>query len=275
MREADFENIRSELADVINTSLPDALLVEGDSLAIIRRIPPHSVSLILTDPPYHITKKDNIVGDTAFRSDEEYLDWIAQYISEWKRILRPNGSIFCFCAPEMASRIELLFSPSFNVLSQVVWTKPNDPGFDGWKQKMKKEALRQWYAHSERIIFAEPAREGNIFRSYFGNLLREKRRQAGLSMHQLTAMTGAHGAVNHGGAVSNWEAGRNIPSREQYSKLCQALISTGKVDSMPPFEDVIRRFSTDATKEFTGCLDFSSVRPLQRQASSRKAFEPP
>jgi len=55
----------------------------------------------------------------------------------------------------MAARLELMFSENFNILSHIVWTKSNDPGFDGWKGKMKKEALRQWYAHSERIIFAE------------------------------------------------------------------------------------------------------------------------
>jgi adenine-specific DNA-methyltransferase len=195
---------------------------------------------------------------------------IKRYISEWKRVLKPNGTIFCFCASEMSARIELAFAEHFNVLAQVVWTKPNDPGFDGWKQKMKKEALRQWYAHSERIIFAEPAIEGNLYRSYFGNLLREMRVQAGLSQHQLTGMTGAYGKVNHGGAVSNWEAGRNIPSREQYTKICEALLSTGKVESMPLYEDAIRPFSVDSSKEFTDIWTFPSVRPYKGKHPAEK-----
>jgi hypothetical protein len=32
-----------------------------------------------------------------------------------------------------------MLAKHFNVLSHVVWTKPNDPGFDGWKGKMNKE----------------------------------------------------------------------------------------------------------------------------------------
>ena len=112
----------------------------------------------------------------------------------------------------MAGKLEVAFSSHFNILTHIVWTKPNDPGFDGWKQKMNKEALRQWYAHSERIIFAEPATEGNIFRSYFGNVIRESRLNSGFTMKELTEIVGAHGEVNHGGAVSNWEAGRNVPS---------------------------------------------------------------
>lgn len=273
MRDVDFQNITNAIEDTIVTRSPNAILAAGDSLEIIRQIPSQSVSLILTDPPYHSTKKDNIVGDTDFESDDKYLAWIAQYIQEWTRILRPNGSLYCFCASEMAARIEVLFHKQFNVLAQIVWTKPNDPGFDGWKQKMKKEALRQWYAHSERIIFAELAHDGNLFRAYFGNLLREKRRQAGLSMHQLTAMTGAHGAVNHGGAVSNWEAGRNTPSRDQYAKMCEGLLSTGKVDVMPPYEDLIRPFNTDSSKEFTDVWTFPSVRPYKGKHPAEKPLE--
>jgi site-specific DNA-methyltransferase (adenine-specific) len=215
-------------------------------------MPSQSVSLILTDPPYHSTKKQNIYGDTSFEEDEHYLEWMAEYVKEWRRVLKPNGSLFCFCASEMAARLEVLFSKDFNILSQIVWTKPNDPGFDGWKQKMKKEALRQWYAHTERIIFAELACEGNLHRSLFANFLRETRKKAGMTAHQLAEITGAYGRINHGGAVSNWETGRNIPSREQYDKVCKALLGTGKIKSMPAYEDVIRPFMVDASKEFLG-----------------------
>ena len=269
-RDTDLKQISNSISGYIATELPNALLAEGDSLEVLRNLPTHSVSLILTDPPYHTTKKHNIVGDTAFRNDEEYIQWISCYINEWKRILRPNGSIFCFCASEMAARVEVAFMGPFNVLAQVVWTKPNEPGFDGWKQKMKKEALRQWYAHSERLIFAEPATEGNLFRSYLGSFLREIRTKAGLSMHELTAMTGAHGKVNHGGAVSNWEAGRNLPSREQYAKLCDAIISTGAVSEMPEYEDVVRPFNIDSSKEFTDIWTFPSVRPYRGKHPAEK-----
>lgn len=269
-RELDYQNIRTRLSASLVAEVPSALLVGGDSFALIKNIPSQSVSLILTDPPYHSTKKDNIFGDTLFGSDKEFLEWITRYIEEWKRILKPNGSILCFCASEMAARIEVAFLESFNVLSQIVWTKPNEPGFDGWKQKMKKEALRQWYAHSERIIFAEPAMHGNLYRSYFGSLLKEARQKAGLTMKQLTELTGDYGRVNHGGAVSNWEAGRNTPSREQYAKISDALRGTGKAPYLPPYEDVIRPFVMDSSKEFTDVWTFPSVRPYRGKHPAEK-----
>ena len=269
-RQADFERIRRTIEPHVILSAADALVAYGDSLPMLRSFPSNSVSLVLTDPPYHATKKANIYGDTAFSEDEHYLEWMAQYATEWRRVLRPNGSLFCFCDSSMAARLEVMLSKNFNVLSHVVWTKPNDPGFDGWKGKMKKEALRQWYPHSERILFAEPATEGNLFRSPFASFLREMRTKAGFSMHQLTAKIGAHGKVNHGGAVSNWEDGRNTPSREQYENICRVLIETGRVESMPPYEDAIRPFATDSSKEFTDVWTFPSVRPYKGKHPAEK-----
>lgn len=269
-RQGDFDQIAAAIEPHLVLSASGALVAEGDSLVLLRALPDHSVSLILTDPPYHATKKQNIYGDKTFAEDQHYLDWMAHYAVEWRRVLRPNGSLFLFCDSSMAGRLEVLFSRNFNILSHIVWTKPNDPGFDGWKGKMKKEALRQWYPHSERILFAEPAVEGNLHRSPFGQFLRQGRQEAGLTMHQLTARIGAHGKVNHGGAVSNWEDGRNTPSREQYDKICKALIETGKLETMPPYEDVIRVFNMDASKEFTDTWTFPSVRPYKGKHPAEK-----
>jgi site-specific DNA-methyltransferase (adenine-specific) len=269
-RQEDFNAIKATLQHVLRFSGSDALVAEGDSLALLRSMPAHSVSLILTDPPYHATKKKNIYGDTAFAEDKHYLEWVEQYAIEWRRVLKPNGSLYCFCATSMSARLEVLLSKRFNVLSHIVWTKPNDPGFDGWKGKMKKEALRQWYAHSERILFAEPAVDSNLFRSPFAEMLHDCRKQAGLSMHELTAITGDFGRVNHGGAVSNWEAGRNTPNRQQYEKVRNAIIATGKVKSMPVYEDVIRVFTMDASKKFTDIWDFPSVRPYNGKHPAEK-----
>lgn len=272
-RDLDYKNIQKALKKYIHTGVDNAMLAAGDSLELIRLIPDKSISLILTDPPYHATKKKNIYGDTHFEEDRHYLEWMKEYSKEWRRILKPHGTLFCYCDTSMSARLEVLFSEEFNILSHVVWTKPNEPGFDGWKGKMKKESLRQWYPHSERIIFAEPAMDGNLHRSPFGEFLREKRLKSGLSGHQLTELTGAYGKVNHGGAVSNWEAGRNTPSREQYEKICEAFLSTGKIDSMPPYEDVIRPFIMDGSKEFTDIWTFPSVRPYKGKHPAEKPLD--
>ncbi len=272
-REKEFKNIHAQLFSRIYAENNRAVVFNDDSLNILKLLPDHSISLILTDPPYHSTKKSNIVNDKNFHSDEEFINWIEQFATEWKRVLRPNGSIFMFCSSAMEARLEVMLSKYFNILSHIVWTKPNDPGFDGWKGKMKKEALRQWYPHSERIIFCEPALEGNLKRSYFGSLLKEKRLSCGLSGHKLTEMIGAYGKVNHGGAVSNWETGRNIPSKQQYEKICRALIQSGLQKPLPVYEDAIRPFEVNAGIEFTDIWTFPSVRPYKGKHPAEKPLD--
>jgi len=272
-RDQDFAKIQAAFGSSIRATAKNAILAEGDSLDLLRKMPNHSVSVILTDPPYHATKKNNIYGDTAFKEDQHYLEWMTKYAIEWKRVLKKNGSLFCFCASEMAARLEVMFLKDFNVLSQIVWTKPNEPGFDGWKQKMKKESLRQWYPHTERIIFSEPACDGNLNRSPFGDFLKNTRLKIGMSTHGLCEIIGAYGKINHGGAACNWEAGRNVPSREQYKKICDAFLATGKIESMPPYEDAVRPFMMDSKKEFTDVWTFPSVRPYKGKHPAEKPIE--
>ena len=109
------------------------VLFGGDSLALLSEIPDRTVDLIVTDPPYHTTKKQNIIGDTDFDDDEAYLEWMRRYVTEWSRILKPTGSLYCFCSCRMASRLEVMMRESMTVLTNITWTKPNAPGFDGWK----------------------------------------------------------------------------------------------------------------------------------------------
>lgn len=272
-RAKDFEKITDRLKESSIYSSSNSLVCQGDSLDVLKHIPENSISLILVDPPYHSTKKKNIKNDTAFSTDDEFILWMKKFSKEWARILRPNGSLYLFCSTKMSAKIEVLLSNQFNILSHVVWSKPNEPGFDGWKGKMKKESLRQWYAHSERIIFAEPAVDGNLHRSCFAKFLREQRLKSGLSGHQLTEFTGAYGKVNHGGAVSNWETGRNVPSKEQYSKICKALLNTGKIGDLPPYENVIRPFNVSKEIEFTDVWDFYSVKPYKGKHPAEKPLD--
>ena len=250
----------------------EALIVQGDSLKLLEAIPSNVVSLILTDPPCPNAKKKSIVGDTRFSNDENYLAWMEEYAKAWKRVLKPNGSIYCFCSSAMSARLQVMFSRYFNILAEITWTKPNAPGYDGWKQTIKRESLRQWYLQSERILFMECASEGNLFRSTFGAMLSQWRKQAGLTMHQLTEIIGAYGKINHGGAVANWESGRNIPSRDQYARLRSALETKG-VDGIPAYEDMIRPFHVGKDAEFTDVWTFANVRQYKGRHPAEKPVD--
>ena len=272
-REHEFSFLSQCLKDNLIFKNENCLLLESDSLPELKKIPEKSISLILTDPPYHSTKKKNITGDTNFNNDSDFLEWLSLYIKEWRRIIKPNGTIFCFCSAQMATSVENLFRQDFNVLSQIVLTKPNEKGFDGWKQKMRKESLRQWYLHSERIIFAEPSFGHNLKKTFFGDFLRDIRTKSHLTTIQLTELIGAYGKTNHGGAVANWEAGRNIPNRKQYERICNAIIQQGVFKEMPLYEDVIRPFNVNSDEQFTDVWDFKTVKPYKGKHPAEKPLD--
>ena len=138
---------------------------------------------------------------------------------------------------------------------------------------MKKEALRKWYPQSERIIFCEQSEEGNLNRSYFGARLKEWRKLCNLTGHELTERIGAFGKVNHGGAVSNWESGRNVPSLSQYNKICEVLKERLPLFEFPKYEDIIRPFEVNSEVQFTDVWDFPSVKQYKGKHPAEKPLD--
>ena len=272
-RATSYSEICKSLADDIKFQTSKTAIIRGDSLQLLKKIPDHSVDLVLTDPPYHSTKKQNIYGDADFAHDAEFISWVRAYVQEWSRVLKPNGSLYLFCSSDMAPFLYTDMADLMNMHGIITWSKPNEPGYDGWKQKMKKTSLRRWYPHTERIIFCSPAAEGNLKRSPFGLFLRYCRKAAGLTSNKLTELTGAYGKVNNGGAVSNWETGRNIPNRDQYQKICDAIVGTGSIFAMPNYEDVIRAFNIDPNMPFIDVWDFMNVRQYKGKHPAEKPLD--
>lgn len=269
-RSRALNEVRQTLASEEAYSSSDLSLSCGDALALLQKMPSASVDLVLVDPPYHSTKKANIYGDADFAHDEEFLSWIDALAVQWRRVLRPNGSLYLFCSSEMAPHIYVRLEKHYKCQSIITWNKPNEPGYDGWRQKMKKSSLRRWYPHTERIVFATPAVDGNLGRSEFATFLRSCRKMCQLSSNELTERTGAYGKVNNGGAVSNWETGRNIPSRQQYQKICDVFLGTGQIEIMPEYEDVIRAFNVDPSSPFIDSWDFMNVRQYKGKHPAEK-----
>lgn len=271
-RAEDLDRIRRALGGAVADETANSLVVIGDSLEHLRCLPDSCVSLILTDPPYHSTKKPSIYGDSHFEEDELFLEWMEQYAAEWKRVLKLSGTAYVFCSSVMAARLEVAIANHLRPIAHITWTKPNEPGYDGWKGKMKKESLRTWYPHSERVLMFEQGNYGTreaYRRSPAGEYLLACRKATGMSMITLTELAGVYGKINRGGAVANWEAGRNIPSREQYARVREALEATGKV-TMLDYEDLVRPMNVKKDVEFIDVWDFMSVRPFKGKHPAEK-----
>ncbi|BAZ17499.1 DNA methylase N-4/N-6 [Calothrix sp. NIES-4071] len=63
-------------------------IYQGDSLNLTKLIPDDSINLILTSPPFPLTRKKEYGNESA----EKYIEWFLPFAYEFKRVLAENGS---------------------------------------------------------------------------------------------------------------------------------------------------------------------------------------
>jgi DNA modification methylase len=61
----------------------------GDALDLLKLLPPRSVDAIITSPPYALHFKKSYGNPHA----AEYVDWFIRFAKEFRRVLRPKGSL--------------------------------------------------------------------------------------------------------------------------------------------------------------------------------------
>lgn len=64
-------------------------IVHGDSLDLMAKMKPGSVNLIMTSPPFGLTRKK----DYGNKQEDEYLEWFKGFGAEFHRILKEDGSL--------------------------------------------------------------------------------------------------------------------------------------------------------------------------------------
>jgi len=109
-----------------------------------------SVDLIVTDPPYFKVKSE--WWDRQWDDEGKFLEWIGRLCEQWRRILRPNGSLYVFAAAQrgMARKVANVVEERFHILNEIRWYKE-----EGWHKKARVEDLRSNLEPWEGIIFAE------------------------------------------------------------------------------------------------------------------------
>ena len=207
-----------------------ARLINADSLVYIKTLPDASIDLIATDPPYFGVKA--LDWDNQWKSEQEFLAWLEQFVVEFRRVLKPNGSLYLFCSSRLSSAVELMIQRHMRVLSHIVWAKPSGP----WN-KARKEDLRSFFPATERVIFAEQygadgsAKAGSGYaaacsdlrRQVFSPLIeyfRQAREASGVTAAEINAATGTK-MSGHWFGYSQWQ----LPSQQQYEQL-QALFAS-------------------------------------------------
>lgn len=138
-----------------------AVLLEGDCLENLRKVPDESIQLIVTSPPYNIGKDYEEVLPT-----EEYLAFQRDVIRECKRVLKPSGNIcwqvgFTKDGKEIVP-LDAIFYPLFKeegfvLRNRIVWTFGHGPPLRNRFNGRHETVL--WFAKSLDSFFdVDPVR---------------------------------------------------------------------------------------------------------------------
>jgi len=76
----------------VSSGRTSARFYHADCLEIFRQLPPHSVDVIVTSPPYNLGIAYGAYNDTL--KPDDYLAWTATWIAAAAQVLRPDGSLF-------------------------------------------------------------------------------------------------------------------------------------------------------------------------------------
>jgi modification methylase len=138
-------------------------IINGDCLKELKKIPENSFDLVFADPPYNMqigekltrpdTSKVNGVNDKwdQFNSFKDYDDFCKEWLTECKRILKKNGSIWVIGSYHNIFRLGYhLQNLNYWLLNDVIWRKNNPmPNFRGTRFTNAHETLI-WASKSKK-----------------------------------------------------------------------------------------------------------------------------
>ena len=265
-----------------------------DRLEILPEMP--KVDLILADPPYFEVKGS---FDFVWDCFGDYLKDVEKWSLGCYGVLSDNGTLFWFGSSKNIAYSQIVFDKKFTLINNLVWDKGSFLGLE------ESEGLRSFAPCTERILMYGSQKQdltGLDFvekeyiapRNPFAIELKRARTEKGVSINRVAEYGGFYGNVNHGGAVTNWERGYNVPLPKQWDILCEYLpikrteyeelrteyeeLRTEYEELRRPFKNPhhqqeILRFKNDSAKN--GKIKHDTVKPVELigtliEACSRK-----
>jgi site-specific DNA-methyltransferase (adenine-specific) len=115
-------------------------LYKSNCLEILRQLPNNSIDHIITDPPYNIG----------------YADWdvwpdIEEITFEWYRVLKDDGSVFCFSGWSFVCEVIQKFDKRFKLNDWIIYDRIKGRGAKKRLVSTREDIL--WYIKGENCIF--------------------------------------------------------------------------------------------------------------------------
>ena len=113
--------------------IKDYKLFNADCFEKMKEIPDKSIDLILCDPPYNLANYSTGNMNFSWRAEinNDVAEWDEKvlnptdFVSEFKRIIKPTGNIFIFTSYNLLGKYHEVFDPEFDTFQFMVWHKTN------------------------------------------------------------------------------------------------------------------------------------------------------
>lgn len=117
------------------------MIINGDCLLELPKIPNKTCQLVIVDPPYFLLKQHK--WDNQWKSELEYIEWCKVWFKECHRILKDDGAFYCFQDWRLVSEY-------------VIELKKIFPFFQNWItwERIKGRASNtNWKSSKEEILY--------------------------------------------------------------------------------------------------------------------------
>ena len=137
-------NFESEVSSFFKSS-DTSLLLCGDSLSVLKKLPSHSVDCAITSPPYWNKREYDNGGIGLEVHPTQYIKSLTLILFELKRVLKPQGSLWLNLGDSFSGKklqgipwriaFELIDNQGWILRNSVIWNKLKS-GMDNSKDRL-------------------------------------------------------------------------------------------------------------------------------------------
>ncbi len=151
------------MSNIKHFSNENSLVINGDSLEVLKKLPAKSVKLIFADAPYNIGKNFGNNQD-KWINVKTYINWCKSWIDECFRVLDDEGTMYFMTATQHMAFLDVYCCEKYNVLSRIIW------GYDSSGVQSKK----MYGSLYEPILMVNKSEKSNYIFNYEDILVEAK-----------------------------------------------------------------------------------------------------